>query len=110
MSCKDVLQCIFDLNQHDIAILNILKENGELRVQKLANQLNKDRSTIYRSLQKLTSCGICNKKTHHLPKGGHYHTYECTDIEHVRKKMKSCINQWYENMQDTLTKLESEFL
>jgi CRISPR locus-related DNA-binding protein len=108
MSCKDILECIFDLNQHDIAVFNTLREKGELRVQTLAHHLNKDRSTVYRSLQKLTNCGICKKKTHHLTKGGHYHTYSCTELEYMRKQMKTCINQWYENMQETLTHLEAE--
>ena len=100
MSCKDILECIFDLNQHDIAVFNTLREKGELRVQTLAHQLNKDRSTIYRSLQKLTNCGICKKKIHH--------TYSCTELDYVRKQMNTCINQWYENVQETLTRLEAE--
>ena len=107
-TCKDILQCIFDLNSHDLAVFNTLRSKGELRVQALAQHLNKDRSTIYRSLQKLTNCGICEKKTRHIPQGGHYHTYSCSDIEQVRSKMKSCINQWYETMQDTLTQLEND--
>ena len=109
MSCKDILQCIFDLNQYDLAVFNTLKEKGELRVQTLAKHLNKDRSTIYRSLQKLTNCGICEKKTHALPKGGHFHTYSCSEIENLRDQMRTCINQWYENMQVTLTQLDKDF-
>ena len=108
MSCNDIIQCIFDLNHHDVAVFNTLLKKGDLRVQTLAQQLNKDRSTIYRSLQKLTKCSICEKKTHHLPKGGYYHTYCCAELEHVRKEMNICINQWYETMQETLTHLETD--
>ncbi|MBU0498249.1 MAG: ArsR family transcriptional regulator [Candidatus Thermoplasmatota archaeon] len=108
MSCKDALQCIFNLNHHDLAVFNTLQELGEHKVQTLANHLKKDRSTIYRSLQKMTQCGICEKKTYTLPNGGYYHTYRCNDIEQVRKQMQTCINEWFTQMNKKISQLENE--
>jgi len=55
--CNDIIQCIFDLNQLDIKIYKLLQEKKEVRPQTLTKKLKKERSTIYRSLQKLTCAG-----------------------------------------------------
>ncbi|MCJ2513661.1 MAG: ArsR family transcriptional regulator, partial [Candidatus Thermoplasmatota archaeon] len=68
--CDDVIRCIFDFNKLDINVYKKLKEDGELKAQELAYKLKKERSTVYRSLQKLTKCGLCIKKTNKIDAGG----------------------------------------
>ena len=106
--CDDVIRCIFDFNNLDINVYKKLKEDGELKAQELAYKLKKERSTVYRSLQKLTKCGLCIKKTNKIEAGGHYHTYECIDSKLVKIKIESCINDWYKSMKNTLKVFEIE--
>ena len=108
INCDDVLECTFDLNKADVEVYRKLKEMGTSRVEELAHKLNKDRSTVYRSLQKLVSCEICIKETRTIEKGGYYHVYYCNDIKKVKEKMKVCIDEWYQRMEDTLTRFEKE--
>lgn len=100
--CDDLIQCIFDLNDLDIKVYNVLKKRDEIRANKLANLIGKERSTVYRSLQKLTCVGLCNKKTKTLKKGGYYHTYICNDSEKTKKQIEKCIENWYIKMKNTL--------
>ncbi|MEE8565682.1 MAG: helix-turn-helix domain-containing protein [Candidatus Thermoplasmatota archaeon] len=106
--CDDVIRCIFDFNKLDINVYKKLKEDGELKAQELAYKLKKERSTVYRSLQKLTKCGLCIKKTNKIEAGGHYHTYESIDSKLVKIKIESCINDWYKSMKNTLKVFEIE--
>ena len=106
--CDDVIRCIFDFNNLDINVYKKLKEDGELKAQELAYKLKKERSTVYRSLQKLTKCGLCIKKTNKIEAGGHYHTYECINSKLVKIKIESCINDWYKSMKNTLKVFEIE--
>ena len=106
--CDDVIRCIFDFNNLDFNVYNKLKEDGELKAQELAYKLKKERSTVYRSLQKLTKCGLCIKKTNKIEAGGHYHTYESIDSKLVKIKIESCINDWYKSMKNTLKVFEIE--
>ena len=108
INCSDVLECTFDLNKADVKVFRKLKELGESRVEDLAQKLNKDRSTVYRSLQKLVSCEICIKETKTIEKGGYYHVYSCNDILKVKEKMKECIDEWYQHMENTLIHFEKE--
>ena len=70
--------------------------------------MNKERSTVYRSLQKLTSSGLCMKKTKTIESGGYYHLYSCNDSAQVRKEIESCIDGWYKQMKKTLKNFEKE--
>jgi len=106
--CNDVLQSVFELNALDLEIYKILKKTGELRTDALAKKIDRERSTVYRSLQKLTSCGLCTKTTKTIETGGYYHTYSCNDTELVKEKIESCIDGWYKQMKKMLLDFEQE--
>lgn len=108
LNCTEVLQCVFDLNKLDFQIYKTLKKVGSSRADDLANKMKKERSTIYRSLQKLSNCGLCTKETKTIVSGGYFHIYSCKDSTHVRKEMESCIDKWYKHMKETLKNFEKE--
>ena len=108
ISCDDIICCIFDFNTLDIEVYKKLKEKGESKTQDLADILKKERSTVYRSLQKLTKCGLCIKKTNKINTGGHYHTYKSINPNLVKSKIESCINDWYILMMNNLKLFEIE--
>jgi predicted transcriptional regulator len=104
--CDDVIQSLFDLNGLDIIVYKELRGEGETRADDLANKLNRERSTIYRSLQKLNSCGLCKKITRTITKGGYYHTYQCDDYDNIKKRLDDCIERWYKKMKKTVQDLD----
>ena len=106
INCDHVIHCMFDLNKLDIKVYKTLKKIGEARVDELAKKLVKDRSTIYRSLQKLTCCRLCKKQTRNIDKGGYYHTYKCVDISKTKKEIERQIENWYKKMKTTVKDLE----
>jgi predicted transcriptional regulator len=101
-SCLDILNCVSDLNHSDVEVYQVVKNDGKCDVEHVAKKLNKERSTIYRSLQRLSKSGLCIKKTKTLTKGGYYHVYSCNELTHVKNEMRSCIDEWYEHMKETL--------
>ena len=106
ISCDDVTKCVFDLNNLDINVYNKLKRYGEMRADELAKKIDKDRSTVYRSLQKLTCCNLCLKETKNISKGGYYHIYRCKDISEAKKELENCIDKWYYQMKKTIKNLK----
>jgi len=103
--CDDIIQCLYELNALDLKIYNKLKTQKEARPQTLAKQINKERSTVYRSLQKLTCAGIISKNTKTLPKGGQYHIYSIKGAEQTKKQLVSCIDNWHKKMKNTIEKI-----
>jgi len=106
--CDEIIKKIFNLTQRDIEVYQKLRELGGARADELARCLNKERSTVYRSLQKLAECGICRKLTKTLEKGGYYHLYRCVDPSQVKRLAEECIEQWYKSMKETIKLLEQK--
>jgi len=105
ISCDDIIQCIFDLNKLDIDVYNELKKIKESRAQILAKKLNRERSTVYRSLQKLTYSKICTKKTNKIASGGHYYSYVINDTKEIKQNLEKCVEEWYKKMKNTIKEL-----
>jgi len=105
LTCEDAVTCIFNLNRLDISVLNKLRELGPIRADEIALNLNRERSTVYRSLQKLKKCGICIKKTKTLPHGGYYHVYELCNTTVLRHEAERCLDEWYYSLKKTLKQL-----
>ena len=107
MKCDVAIRCIFDMNQLDINVFKTLQEVGEARADEIADILNRERSTVYRSLQKLTACGICQKITKTIKKGGYYHIYQTQSPQSVRTQAEQCLDEWYKKMKQTIQLLDS---
>ena len=105
MCCDDVIKYIYNLNLLDIEVYKKLCKTKELRANELAKLINKERSTVYRSLQRLSSCGLCKKKTNTLKKGGYYHTYIAVNKKYIKKDLEKCIEEWSQKMKKTLGEL-----
>jgi predicted transcriptional regulator len=105
LCCDDVIQCIFDLNSLDMNVYKKLDEKSDIRADVLANKLKRERSTVYRSLQKLTCAGLCIKKTKKIKSGGYYHVYSRNNVKETKEKLKKCIEDWYEKMKETIEQI-----
>ncbi len=106
MKCDEAIKCVFNLNSLDLNVYKKLKQLGPVRANELANHLNRERSTVYRSLQKLSKCGICSKKTKTLDHGGYYHEYQCNPIDTIQEQAKHCLDDWYSTVSKTLNQLK----
>ena len=104
--CDDVIQCIFNLNSLDLKIYKKLKEINETRADILAKHLQRERSTVYRSLQKLTCAGLCNKHTKTIENGGYYHVYSCNNSKEIKETLKHCVENWYKKMKKTIEEID----
>jgi predicted transcriptional regulator len=101
-TCSDIVQCAFSLNDFDLEVYNRLNGAGALRADDLADMMGKDRSTVYRSLQKMLSCGICYRETKSIERGGYFHIYKAIEREELKRKLRSCVDDWYARMNQIL--------
>jgi predicted transcriptional regulator len=106
--CKSVIKNIFDLNELDFEVYKQLKGKKESKVENVAKNLKKERSVIYRSLQRLTACKLCIKQRKKIKTGGYYHVYFCNDLKSIKKELEDCIDNWYFSIKQILNKIEKE--
>jgi len=108
-TCQDLVQCAFKLNEFEVSVYRKLLEIGPNRADELAEALNKDRSTVYRSLQKLLSCGLSYRETKSLERGGYFHIYIALSKEKLRERLELCVKEWYDHMRSLLARFDETF-
>ncbi len=105
-TCQDVIKCAYNLNDFEVDVYKRLAEKGPTRADELAELLGKERSTVYRSLQKLMSCGMCYRETKGIERGGYYHVYIAADRIELKKKLERCVEDWHSTLKEALSKFE----
>jgi predicted transcriptional regulator len=109
-TCEDVMQCFFNLNEFEMKLYMKLVDEGPSRSDDLAKKVKKDGTTVYRSLQKLISCGICFRETKNIDRGGYYHVYSAISPQIIKKKIQDCIDQWNTSMEKALEEFDEKFM
>jgi predicted transcriptional regulator len=74
-----------------------------MRADDLADIIGKDRSTVYRALQKMMTCGMTFRETKSIERGGYYHVYRAINRDELKQKLENCVDGWYSRMQDILS-------
>jgi predicted transcriptional regulator len=103
-TCHDLVQCAFNLAEFEIEVYYQLSQTGPLRADELAAKMGKDRSTVYRSLQKLMTCGMVYRETKSIERGGYFHLYKAIGKELLKERLERCVNDWYSHMQEVLSR------
>lgn len=106
IDCDNVLKCMFNLSELDERILSVLKEGDEYRSNELAEKLERDQSTVYRSLEKLVSCGLLYKEKQTIRKGGYYYLYSARPTDKIKEEATSCLENWYSEVKGAIDQLE----
>ncbi|OPY33254.1 MAG: Sugar-specific transcriptional regulator TrmB [Methanomassiliicoccales archaeon PtaU1.Bin124] len=105
-TCQDLVQCAFSLNEFEVMVYNKLVETGPMRADDLADLMNRDRSTVYRALQKMMTCGMCFRETKSIERGGYFHVYRAISRAELKGKLQECVDDWYGRMQNVLSRFE----
>jgi predicted transcriptional regulator len=106
---KDLFIYLYDLSPLDLEVLILLIKNKErLTLEEIAKKVDRDKSTVFRSLQKLVSLGICGKDTKTIKEGGYYHTYTAMDIETFKKETENRVKELEASFHRILRRFESD--
>ena len=99
MECEGLLECIHGLKNLDREIFLLLTEQSEpLTVDEIAEQVDRERSTAYRSVQRLVNSGFVQKEQVNYDQGGYYHVFRPTDPDEIADDMQRMLNDWYAKM------------
>ncbi|MHA1671290.1 MAG: helix-turn-helix domain-containing protein [Promethearchaeota archaeon] len=119
-SCN-LFKCILGLNELESNVFSYLLKHKYVTTLELANVLEKDRSSIQRSLQNLIKSEIIKRESMSLKdftdlKGyveshnrGYLYVYSAEDLGNVRKKLTELLEQWYHSMLKTIDALDNLF-
>ena len=108
---KDLFIQLYDLSSLDLEILFMLisKKNDEpMTLDQISKDADRDRSTTFRSLQKLVTLGLLMKETKTIKEGGYYHVYSAVDMETFKKETERKVRDLQKSLERLLKKFESD--
>jgi predicted transcriptional regulator len=89
-------------------IIILIRNKVPMTLDDLTKEGNRDKSTVFRSLQKLVSIGICNKETRTLREGGHYHLYSMIPLSIFKKETEKRVRDLEESIHKVLKRFEKD--
>lgn len=96
--CEDLIECITGSGKLDKEVYFAIMENGGMDLDEIAEEVDRERSTAYRAVQRLEENGFLDKRKEGKEGGGYRHIYEPVDPEKVADEMLNRLNEWYANM------------
>jgi predicted transcriptional regulator len=110
MQCEGLLECFHGLKNLDRECYRVLVETGDpLTIDEIADAVDRERSTAYRSVQRLLQTGFIQKEQINYDQGGYYHVYYPTDPEQVADDMQRMLNDWYAKMGQLIQEFEDKY-
>jgi predicted transcriptional regulator len=111
---KDLFIQLYDLSPLDLDILFMLiARNGKnddepMTLDEVSKEVDRDRSTTFRSLQKLITLGLCVKETKTIKEGGYYHVYSAVDMQTFRAHTERRVRELQKSLDRLLKKFEDD--
>ena len=108
---KDLFIQLYDLSPLDLDILFMLiskKNEGPMTLEEVSKVTDRDRSTTFRSLQKLVTLGLCIKETKTIKEGGYYHVYSVVDMETFKIETERRVRDLQRSLDRLLKKFEND--
>ena len=110
MQCEDLLQCFHGLKALDREVFSVLVEAEDpLTVDEIAEAVDRERSTAYRSVQRLMQAGFIQKEQVNYEQGGYYHVYLPVNAEEIADDMQRTLNDWYAQMGQLIQEFEDKY-
>lgn len=109
---KDLFIQLYDLSTLELDILFMLignKNGGEpMTLDEVSKEVDRDRSTTFRSLQKLVTLGLLIKETKTIKEGGYFHVYSVVDMETFKIETERRVRDLQKSLDRLLKKFESD--
>ncbi|WP_459823559.1 helix-turn-helix domain-containing protein [Halorubrum luteum] len=110
MECEGLLECFHGLKTLDKECFRVLVASEEpLTIDEIAETVDRERSTAYRSVQRLLQTGFIQKEQVNYDQGGYYHVYYPTDPEQISNEMQRMLNDWYAKMGQLIQEFENKY-
>lgn len=108
--CDDIAKCILGLKNIDLDTYKVLVEHGPMTAERLGELLKRERSTAYRSLQNLMTCGLVHRETRTISSGGYYYEYIALEPQRMKEMVVGNIDEWYNKMKVLVSDIDKEIM
>jgi predicted transcriptional regulator len=98
----EVLACVFDVQDHETRTYLALLEHPGSTVEELAEDLDRDRSNVNRSLTTLLELGLASRERRLLDPGGYVYQYTATPLPETQEMLHEALEEWTAQVRDRI--------
>jgi predicted transcriptional regulator len=99
LQCENLFECFHGLSDLDREVFrHLVAADRPLTVDELAEAVDRERTTAYRSLRRLDEAGVITREQHSGDGGSYYHVFSPADPDEVADAMQRLLNDWYATM------------
>ena len=98
----EVLACVFDVQDHETRTYLALLEHPGSTVEELADDLDRDRSNVNRSLTTLLELGLASRERRLLDPGGYVYQYTATPLPETQAMLHEALEEWTAQVRDRI--------
>lgn len=110
VQCDYLLDCFHGLTDLDRACFEQLVTSSEaLTVDDLADRVDRDRTTAYRSVQRLLEADLVDKRQVSGDGSSYHHVYEPRDPDDIADQMQRELNDYYAKMGQLIHEFRDKF-
>ncbi|MFC6784483.1 helix-turn-helix domain-containing protein [Halobaculum halobium] len=107
MQCEGLLRCVFGVSELDREVYEVLTTEGHpCTVEQVADTIDSDRSTAYRSLRRLVDVGAVSRRPVSYNDGGCYHVFEPVDADELVDSLHQYLDEWYRRIDGLIVEFE----
>ena len=101
-SFQHVMACVFGIQQHESRTDLVLLDNPGSTVEELADELDRDRSNVNRSLTTLLEKGLAERQRRLLDPGGYVYQYDATPLPEAKELLHDALDGWVESVHEAI--------
>ena len=106
---EDLIMSLYDLSPLEFDLLfALIARKKATPLDVLSKEVNRDKTTVFRCLQKLVNLRICEKETKTLKEGGWYHVYSAIDVAAFKMETEKRVKEIKESFDGLLSKFEAD--
>lgn len=92
---SEIFQCSFGIKKNDYKVLDVLLESKKPKtVKEIAKQLNKERTTVQKSMSLLLKKQLVYRRQMNISTGGYVYVYSIKDRDSLKKELTEIIKAW----------------
>ena len=95
---QHILSCVFGIHDHESRTYLVLRDNPGSTVAELAEELDRDRSNVNRSLTALMDKGLAERRRRLLDPGGYVYQYTATPLPEAKGLLHNALEEWVESV------------
>ena len=103
-----ILSCVFGVQDHESRTYLALLDRPDSTVEELADDLDRDRSNVNRSLTTLLDKGLVERRRRLLDPGGYVYEYTAVPLPEAKGMLHEALDEWVEMVHDRIDAFGTE--